>query len=97
MVDMTPVKESAAERGGHFTDKAVNWQLSIPGQSRAKIAARLAMADDPMVAFVEGDPDRPFIVGSVPNPITPSPVVRSNAIMNRIESATGILIEMKDI
>jgi type VI secretion system secreted protein VgrG len=50
-----------------------------------------------MVAFVEGDPDRPFIVGAVPNPITPSPVVRSNAILNRIESATGILIEMKDV
>src|SRR5262249_48145833 len=50
-----------------------------------------------LVAFTEGDPDRPFIVGSVPNPITPSPVTRPNAIVNRIETATGVFIEMKDV
>jgi type VI secretion system secreted protein VgrG len=50
-----------------------------------------------LVAFVEGDPDRPFIVGAVPNPITPSPVARPNAILNRIESAIGVFIEMKDV
>lgn len=50
-----------------------------------------------LVGFVEGDPDRPFIVGASPNPVSPTPVMRSNAILNRIESATGILIEMKDV
>jgi type VI secretion system secreted protein VgrG len=50
-----------------------------------------------MVSFVEGDPDRPFIVGAVPNPITPSPVARHNAIMSRIQTASGVLIEMKDV
>lgn len=50
-----------------------------------------------LVAFTEGDPDRPFIVGSVPNPITPSPVTRPNAIVNRIETASGVFIEMKDV
>jgi type VI secretion system secreted protein VgrG len=50
-----------------------------------------------LVAFEDGDPDRPIIVGSIPNPITPSPVTRPNAIMNRIETVSGIFIEMKDV
>lgn len=50
-----------------------------------------------IVAFMEGDPDRPFIVGAVPNPVTPSPVTRPNAIINKIQTASGIIIEMKDV
>jgi len=49
-----------------------------------------------MVAFVDGDPDRPVIVGSVPNPVTPSPVTVDNSTMNRTKTVSGILIEMKD-
>lgn len=49
-----------------------------------------------MVAFVDGDPDRPVIVGSVPNPVTPSPVTIENSTMNRIKTVSSILIEMKD-
>jgi type VI secretion system secreted protein VgrG len=50
-----------------------------------------------MVGFVEGDPDRPVIVGAVPNPITPSPVTQANAIMNRIETTSGVFLEIRDI
>lgn len=49
------------------------------------------------VGFVEGDPDRPVIVGAVPNPITRSPVTRNNAIMNRIETTSGVFMEIRDI
>ncbi len=49
-----------------------------------------------LLAFVNGDPDRPLIVGAVPNPETPSPVVRKSALKNRIKTVSGILIEMKD-
>ena len=49
-----------------------------------------------LLGFIDGDPDRPLIVGSVPNPVTPSPVTRPNLVMNRIKTETGILIEMKD-
>lgn len=48
------------------------------------------------MVFLDGDPDRPLIVGSVPNPITPSPVTREVNLMHRIETSTGILIEMRD-
>ncbi|KYF77588.1 hypothetical protein BE11_11140 [Sorangium cellulosum] len=49
-----------------------------------------------LMIFLDGDPDRPMIVGSVPNPITPSPVTREVSLMHRIETSTGILIEMRD-
>lgn len=49
-----------------------------------------------LVAFIDGDPDRPIIVATVPNPITSSPVASSCAPAHRIKTATGILIEMKD-
>ncbi|MBX3181027.1 MAG: type VI secretion system tip protein VgrG [Polyangiaceae bacterium] len=50
------------------------------------------------VAFVNGDPDRPLIVGAVPNPITPSPVrgERQNRRRNLLKSFSGIEIEMDD-
>ena len=49
-----------------------------------------------LVIFVDGDPDRPLIVGSVHNPVTPTPVTSRNASMHRILTASGILMEMKD-
>jgi type VI secretion system secreted protein VgrG len=49
-----------------------------------------------IVAFVDGDPDRPVIVGSIPNPVTPSPVTSANPTMNRFRTVSGILVEMKD-
>jgi type VI secretion system secreted protein VgrG len=49
-----------------------------------------------LVVFVDGDPDRPLIVGSAPNPVTPTPVADRNRLMSRIKTASGIVIEMKD-
>ncbi len=49
-----------------------------------------------LIAFVDGDPDRPIIVGAVPNHITPSPVDRSNAHLNRIRTKSGIVIDLND-
>jgi type VI secretion system secreted protein VgrG len=47
-----------------------------------------------VVGFVDGDPDRPLIVGAVPNPIKSSPVVHAEAGLHRIRTSTGITIEM---
>lgn len=49
-----------------------------------------------LLSFIDGDPDRPLIVGAVPNPTTPSPVVAKNALVHRISTETGIVLTMKD-
>lgn len=49
-----------------------------------------------LIAFIDGDPDRPIIMAAVPNPIASSPVAQNCAPAHRIKTATGILIEMKD-
>ncbi len=40
-----------------------------------------------LVSCLNGDPDRPVIIGSLPNPETPSPVSASSAAHNRLRSA----------
>jgi type VI secretion system secreted protein VgrG len=47
-----------------------------------------------LVGFVDGDPDRPIILGAVYNPAKPSPVNRSNAITHRVQTQTGITVDM---
>lgn len=53
-----------------------------------------------LVAFVDGDPDRPVIVGAVPNPVKRSPVVApkdgEDVELSRIRTRSGILIEFSD-
>lgn len=50
-----------------------------------------------MVAFVDGDPDRPMIVGAVPNVLTPSVVTRGNHQAHKILTESGHFFVMKDL
>jgi len=49
-----------------------------------------------VIAFIDGDPDRPIIVGAVPNPIMRSPVDASEPTVHRIRTGSGITIDMMD-
>lgn len=49
-----------------------------------------------LLAFIDGDPDRPMIVGAVPNPLTPSPVVLADNSSGRIQTASGIRVTFRD-
>lgn len=49
-----------------------------------------------LLVFTGGDPDRPIIVQSVPNAVTPTPVVDRIATYHRIRTASGVLIEIDD-
>ncbi len=49
-----------------------------------------------ILTFVEGDPDRPIIVGVVPNPQTPSPVTAGNGARNIIRTGGGNEINIDD-
>ena len=50
-----------------------------------------------LIAHLDGDPDRPVIVGSVPNAQTPSPTTSRNATQSVTQTASGIRIEMEDL
>ncbi len=49
-----------------------------------------------LVGFVDGDPDRPVVVGAVPNPETPSTVTSANATQNVIQTGGKNRIEVED-
>ena len=50
-----------------------------------------------LVAHLDGDPDRPVIVGSVPNAHTPSPVTSANATQSVVQTSSGIRVELEDL
>ena len=49
-----------------------------------------------VIGHVNGDPDRPIILGAVPNTETASPVVGPNATHSRIRTGSGVVIELDD-
>ncbi len=50
-----------------------------------------------LLSYIDGDPDRPIIVGSVPNAGTVSPSTTANATQSVTQTASGIRIEMEDL
>jgi type VI secretion system secreted protein VgrG len=48
------------------------------------------------LAFVGGDPDRPLIVGAVPNPLNPNMVTKDNATHNVLQTGGETRIEIED-
>jgi type VI secretion system VgrG family protein len=56
----------------------------------------LHIGTEVVVACVNGDPDRPVILGAVPNAATQSPVVAGNATQSRIRTGSGVVIELDD-
>ena len=49
-----------------------------------------------LVTFIDGNPDRPIIAGSVPNPETASPVNSNNQTLAMIRTGGGNQIHMED-
>jgi type VI secretion system secreted protein VgrG len=56
----------------------------------------LHIGTEVLIGHINGDPDRPVIVGSVPNANTMSPVVNANATQSAIRTKGDILIEFED-
>jgi len=46
------------------------------------------------LAFVDGDPDRPIIVGALPNALAPSPVNAQNPGVHRIQTSQGVVLDL---
>lgn len=50
-----------------------------------------------ILVHIDGDPDRPIIVASVPNPSTLTPSTAQNATQSVIHTASGIRLELEDL
>lgn len=87
------------------------FDTAAPGERKASLPIRMAQAHsgpgygihfplrpgaEVLVTFLHGDPDRPVIVGSVPNAATPTPVVDKDATLHRIRTWSGVLVEIDD-
>jgi type VI secretion system VgrG family protein len=57
----------------------------------------LPAGTDVVLAYVNGDPDRPIIVGAVPSADNRAVVDSGNQRMNRIQSRSGVQITMADM
>ena len=67
---------------------------------RARATARthpLHKGTEVLLAHIDGDPDRPIIVGAVPNPHTREPVDEHERDAVGHQTASGIRIEMEDL
>ncbi len=49
-----------------------------------------------VVSYLNGDPDRPIIVGALPNALNPDVVNSDSNVFNRIRSTSGSLFEIND-
>jgi type VI secretion system VgrG family protein len=49
-----------------------------------------------LIAFIDGDPDRPIITSAVPNPQTPSTVVAQNHMRNVVRTGAGNELNISD-
>lgn len=56
----------------------------------------LHIGTEVVISHVDGDPDRPVIIGAVPNVANRSPVTAADATKSRISTRAGVLIEIDD-
>lgn len=86
--------DTNAKAGG----KASRWVRMAQGYAGAGYGMHMPLhiGTQVVVAHVNGDPDRPVIVGAIPNADTVSPVHSANATQSAIRSHGGILFELED-
>ncbi|BCR03109.1 hypothetical protein DESUT3_01780 [Desulfuromonas versatilis] len=60
-----------------------------PGELPVGFHAPLHDGAEVLLSCLNGDPDRPMLVGTLPNPDTPSPVTSANPQQNILRSASG--------
>jgi type VI secretion system secreted protein VgrG len=87
------------------------FDTAASGERKASLPIRMAQAHsgpgygihfplrpgvEVVLAFIDGDPDRPVIMGAVPNALTPTPVFDADPTMHRMRTASGVQVEIDD-
>ncbi len=103
-------RDAKIDHQGRYTVRFL-FDTSAPGEAKASCPVRMMQPSagpgygihfplkpgiEVAIAFLNGNPDRPVIVGAVPNPITQTPVAAAGSTLNRIMSRSGILLEFDD-
>jgi len=83
---------------GRDQGKASAWLRLLQPYAGPECGMHLPLHKDTEVilSFIEGNPDRPVIMGAVPNPNTPSPVTSADQTKSKITTAGGNTIHIED-
>ncbi len=83
---------------GSAEGKATRWvRMAQPyGGGQQGMHFPLLKGTEVLWTCVDGDPDRPVITGVVPNPLNKSVVNAESHTKNRIQTASGIVMEFQD-
>jgi type VI secretion system secreted protein VgrG len=83
---------------GAFGGKASRWVRKAEPYAGGSYGMHMTLhvGAEVLLAHVGGDPDRPIIVASVPNPSMGTPLNASNATRSAIRTRSGILIDFED-
>ena len=84
--------DSADGKASEFVRKAEPYA----GPADTGMHFPLLKGTEVVLCCVNGDIDRPIIVGAVPNPLTPNVVGNHNPTINRFRSPSGTMFEMND-
>ena len=86
------------DRSGRGSGKASAWCRMTQPYAGADYGMHFPLhkGTEVLLTFIDGDPDRPIIIGSVPNPETGSPVKGSNQTQSVIRSGGGNQLHMGD-
>ena len=88
LFDMVPLGERKASRPVRRAQPTVGARYGMHFPLRPGIEV--------LMAFVNGDPDRPIVVGAVHNARTPNHVDTNNALQSVIETVSGVKMTFKD-
>jgi type VI secretion system secreted protein VgrG len=81
-----------APPGGSKSSHPIRMSQPFAGQGNA-MHFPLLPGTEVLVAFANGDPDRPVIIGALPNVTSPSAINVREARKHRLETSKGILVE----